>query len=191
MSGTAGRIFAIVGPSGAGKDTLMRAVQAARPEVVLAQRSITRPLTKDSEAYASLSQSAFEAKQQRGGFALSWQAHGLSYGIPSSVFDALHNGQTVFFNGSRAMLSEAARVFPDLHVLNVTASNAVLAERLRARGRESEAEITRRLKRARMPLPSGLRVTQVVNSGALADAVATVLAVLDQAAPQANSGSAA
>ncbi len=44
----------------------------------------------------------------------------------------------MIFNGSRAALPEAARVFPDLRVILVTAPEIVLAARLAARGRESK-----------------------------------------------------
>ena len=38
-----GRLFAIVGPSGAGKDTLIQGALAARPGLSVVRRVITRP----------------------------------------------------------------------------------------------------------------------------------------------------
>ena len=42
---TKGQIFAVVGPSGAGKDTLMAAAARARPDLHIVRRVITRPAT--------------------------------------------------------------------------------------------------------------------------------------------------
>lgn len=170
--------FAVVGPSGVGKDTVMEAVRAADPTVVLVRRVITRPAEAGGEAFDSVDRATFETMKAGGLFALDWEAHGLAYGIPASIHDDLNAGRPVLFNGSRAMLSEAARVFPGLRVLSITAQDNVLASRLRARGRETEAEIAQRLERARLPLPSGLRVTVIDNSGALDHAVDAVRAAL-------------
>jgi ribose 1,5-bisphosphokinase len=176
-----GRIFAVVGPSGVGKDTLMHAARDRVPGVVLVRRVITRPSEAGGEDFEGVSEAEFSERLARAEFALHWQAHGLSYGIPASVREALQQDQTVLFNGSRAMLHEAAQVFDDLRVLHITASDEVLAERLKARGRETEADITRRLERARLPLPEGLNVIRIDNSGALEDAIARIQAALGPA----------
>lgn len=175
-----GRIFAVVGPSGAGKDTLLAAAKAALPDIHLARRVITRPHDAGGEAFDGITEAEFAWRQAQGAFALHWRAHGLSYGIPAEITDILDAGGTVLFNGSRAMLPEAARVFPGLRVIHVTASDSVLAERLAARGREDRADIARRLARARMPLPDGLDIVEIENSGPLDQ---TVAALCDLLAP--------
>lgn len=168
-------IFAIVGPSGVGKDTLMEAVAARLPEVHLVRRVITRPAAAGGENFEGVSEAEFARRLARGDFALHWQAHGLSYGIPATVRDRLAAGETILFNGSRAMLAEAARVFPELTVVHVAALREVLAQRLRERGRETAQEIEKRLDRARMPLPEGLNTIEIDNSGALDEAVAALV----------------
>lgn len=171
-----GRIFAIVGPSGAGKDTLMAAARARRPSLHLARRVITRPETAGGEPFEGVTEAEFARRVANGAFALHWGAHGLRYGIPA---DALDTRADVLFNASRSALAEAARVFPGLVVLNVTASPEVLAQRLAARGRETPAQIAARLARADRPLPPGLRVIEIDNSGRIEEATDALLAALD------------
>lgn len=173
-----GRIFAVVGPSGAGKDTLMAAARAARPDLCLVRRVITRPEAAGGEPFEGVTAAEFARRKAAGGFALDWQAHGLSYGIPASVRGDLAAGRTVLFNGSRRMLDDAAGVFPGLVVLHVTAAPDILAERLAARGRETAADIAGRLARGTDPFPAGLPVLEIRNDGALDTAVAAFLDAL-------------
>jgi ribose 1,5-bisphosphokinase len=173
-----GRVVAVVGPSGAGKDTLIAAAQAARRDLHVVRRVITRAEEAGGEPYEGVTEADFAARQYRGAFALTWQAHGLHYGIPASAMDAIAEGRDVIFNGSRAMLAEAWEVFPNLAVILVTAPVGVLAERLARRGRETPAEIAARLTRQLYEVPPGIPVRVVENGGRLEDAVAAFLAAL-------------
>lgn len=174
-----GRLIGVVGPSGVGKDTVMQAVAAARPAVHLVRRVITRPSDAGGEAFDGVTQDDFARRVVQGDFALHWQAHGLRYGIPRGIGDALQAGDLALVNLSRAVLREAQARFADFTVLSLTATPEVLARRLTGRGRESADEIARRLARADYALPGGLtRVVTIDNSGALADTVDAVLAAL-------------
>lgn len=177
--GTApGRLIAVVGPSGVGKDSLMEALCAKRPDLVRVRRVVTRAPEAGGEDFEAISPALFAARAAGGDFALHWQAHGLSYGIPREVHQTLARGQDALANLSRAMLGQAARVFPGLHVLHVTARPEVLAARLAGRGREGRAEIARRLARPAPAFPAGLTVTEIDNSGPLERAVDAALSAL-------------
>ncbi len=103
------RIFAVVGPSGAGKDTLIAGALARRPDLRLVRRVITRPAAAGGEDFDGVTEAEFTARLKRGDFALHWQAHGLRYGIPA---DQVTGPGTVVFNGSRAALPAALAALP-------------------------------------------------------------------------------
>ncbi len=171
----AGRFIAVVGPSGVGKDSVMRALATRDPRFVLARRVITRPAEAGGEDHIAATPGHFAALDRSGGFALSWQAHGLSYGIPVIVDQQLALGNDVLANLSRSVLTAARDRFDRFMVLSLTAPAEVLAQRLAARGRESAAEIAARLRRTPSDLPPGLQVVTVDNSGPLQQTVAGIL----------------
>lgn len=175
---TGSRAFAVVGPSGAGKDTLIAAARAARPDICVIRRVITRPEALGGEDFEGISPTDFDARRAAGNFALDWQAHGLRYGLPVSAAEAQAAGRDILFNASRAALPLAAQRFAPLVVVLVTAPVAVLAERLAARGREDRADIAARLERAGFALPDGLEVRTVENDGPLAVGLVRFLAAL-------------
>jgi len=165
----------VVGPSGAGKDTLLEAVRrelAGDARVRFVRRVITRPATAGGEDHESVSDTAFCARD----FALQWQAHGLRYGIPADIAGDLARGVTVVANVSRTVIAEAAERFP-VRVIEVTAPPDVLAARLSLRGRETAADAAERLSRS-VALPAGVPVHTVVNDGTVEQGAQRFLAAL-------------
>ena len=73
-----GRLFVVVGPSGAGKDTLLAGAVAAEPRLHWARRVITRPSSAGGEPFEGVDETEFAARLGRGEFALHWQ--GRPYG---------------------------------------------------------------------------------------------------------------
>ncbi|WP_127103851.1 phosphonate metabolism protein/1,5-bisphosphokinase (PRPP-forming) PhnN [Pararhodobacter zhoushanensis] len=172
-----GRLFAVVGPSGAGKDTLLAGVCGGTgPHWV--RRVITRPSAAGGEPFEGVDAVEFDRREAEGAFALTWRAHGLAYGIPAAELAPLEAGRDVVFNGSRAALEQAAAAFPALQVIVVTAPVAVLATRLAGRGRESAAQIAERLARDVAPLPPHLPVIEIVNDTTPAAGIARLKAAL-------------
>jgi len=180
-------LVGVVGPSGAGKDTLMGLARArldGDARFVFVQRAITRPAEAGGEDHRAMSAPDFAAAQDNGGFALWWRAHGLSYGIPRAIEDDLAAGRVVVANLSRGVLAEAAGRYR-LRVLVITAPLDVLAARLAARGREDAADIAARLARE-ASLPDGLDVATVMNDATRDEGAARVVAALIRAAEDAR-----
>jgi ribose 1,5-bisphosphokinase len=173
-----GRLIAVVGPSGVGKDSVMAGLIAARPGLSAIRRAITRPPEAGGEDYDPLSPEDFAALKAAGNFALTWGAHGLFYAIPRATLAPLEQGHDLLANLSRNVLTEAAETVPRLAVLHITASPATLAARLTSRGRETESDIAARLSRQTDPLPPGLDIVTVSNDGPLSQTVATALSAL-------------
>jgi len=172
-----GRLIAVVGPSGVGKDSLIAGLAQARPDLHVVRRAITRAGDLGGEPYEAVSEDEFERRRAAGAFCLNWGAHGLLYGIPVGTLDELKRGDAVV-NLSRGVLGQAKEVAPKLVVLHVTADPAILAQRLAARSRESAEGIAKRLNRTAAPLPADVETVEIDNSGRLETAVARALAVL-------------
>ncbi len=173
MSG--GRLIAVVGPSGVGKDSVMAGLVAARPALMVARRVITRDAALGGEDFDPVDEATFHRAVAAGAFALHWGAHGLYYGIPVQVADNVVAGQEVLANLSRGVLDAARARFAAVTVLHLTAQPETLATRLSGRGRESGEAIAARL--ARVVPPAGPLV-EVSNDGPLEATVAAALAGL-------------
>jgi ribose 1,5-bisphosphokinase len=164
---TPGTLVLVVGPSGAGKDTLLTLARhrlAGDPRFVFPRRCVTRPAGGD-EDHDTLDPAAFADAAADGRFLLHWQAHGLSYGVPASAAGDLARGCTVAVNASRAVVAEALPRFPRLAVAYITAPPEVLAQRLSARSREQASDAAARLARAGPKLPEAAPVTVIMNDG--------------------------
>jgi phosphonate metabolism protein PhnN/1,5-bisphosphokinase (PRPP-forming) len=145
------------------------------PPLRLVRRVITRPTEAGGEDFEGVTPEDFTHRRARGDFALTWEAHGLSYGIPR---DQIAGPGDVIFNGSRAALPAAIRVFPGLRIILVTAPDLILATRLAARGRETARDIRDRLSRAAFEMPEGIGFQTVVNDASPEVGAARLLAAL-------------
>lgn len=181
-----GLLVLVVGPSGVGKDTVIEAVRdalAGDPMVVFPRREITRPAAAGGEDHIAVDIETFRARRAAGAYALSWEAHGLGYGVPAAIQRDLADGRTAIVNVSRGVLEEARQTLSPVQVLSLVVPAAVLRARLTERGRESEADIDRRIARAGAFEVSGPDVVTIVNDGPVAAAAARVIQAIGVPAP--------
>ncbi|WP_191991890.1 phosphonate metabolism protein/1,5-bisphosphokinase (PRPP-forming) PhnN [Methylobacterium mesophilicum] len=144
-----GCLVLVVGPSGAGKDTLIRLARAALaddPRYVFPRRLVTRPPSAD-EDNAEIDEAAFAAGHAAGRFTLSWRAHGLGYALPAEAGVLAARGHVVVCNVSRRVVAQARAAIPRVSVVEITAPAEILARRLEARGRAEDGDLAARLAR--------------------------------------------
>jgi len=184
-----GLFVAIVGPSGAGKDALIRGLAERLGEsdgVFYVRRIVTR-CADAFEDHDTLAEEGFAAAQAEGRFALAWSAHGLHYGVPREIEAQLAAGGAVVCNVSRAMVAEVRRLYRPSLIVLVSARPETLAVRLAARGREDGASLRQRLARSAVAEVAFEPDATIDNDGALDEAVARlhdlVVGALRSAAP--------
>jgi len=145
-----GRLILVVGPSGAGKDTLLGLARAACADdgsIVFPRRAVTREASsfEDNE---QLSLDAFRQARGQGDFAVDWEAHGHCYALSRAIDDDIRARRTVVANVSRTVIEALRRAYTDVVVILITAPAEILAERLAARARSSDGRLADRLGRA-------------------------------------------
>lgn len=176
-----GRLFYFVGPSGAGKDTLLQWVRQRIGDnagTVFARRTITRQ-AHASELHEAVSEDKFWKLASAGHFAMAWQANGLCYGIRRGIEAELMAGRDVFVNGSREYVPQLQLLFPHARVIWIEADLSQIRARLQNRQRETGAALLRRLERAsQFPPPDTHRVFRIENSGPIDIAGARLMNVL-------------
>ncbi len=177
--GEPARLFYLVGPSGAGKDSLIEYARArlSGSAVEFARRYITRPVETGGEYHYALNPDEFQARSLRGAFAMQWKSHGQYYGIGKEIDRWLAQGKDVVVNGSREYLDEARVLYPELILIWVRASTVTLRKRLAERGREGGAAIEQRLARATQFTPTPDAIV-IENNASLGDAGELLMRVL-------------
>ncbi|CAD5108581.1 phosphonate metabolism protein/1,5-bisphosphokinase (PRPP-forming) PhnN [Zestomonas carbonaria] len=175
-----GRLIYLMGPSGAGKDSVLTAAR----EVLLAQgcRIVRRVITRSAEASGedalAVGEARFDELERQGAFAMSWRANGLAYGIPAEIDDWLGSGWDVLVNGSRDYWPQARQRYPRILGVMLHVAPEELRRRLLARGRETLAEIEARLARNGQLQAYAGSILALDNSGPLSRTVEELLVLL-------------
>ncbi|WP_407155745.1 phosphonate metabolism protein/1,5-bisphosphokinase (PRPP-forming) PhnN [Bradyrhizobium sp. STM 3557] len=144
-----GRLVLVVGPSGAGKDTLInlaRAECAGDPDIVFPRRVVTRSASafEDNE---EIDAAGFRQALADGCFALHWEAHGHSYALPRAIDEDIRAGRAVVVNVSRAVIDALRQRYENVVVVAVSAPPEILATRLATRKRGTDVDVGERLQR--------------------------------------------
>jgi phosphonate metabolism protein PhnN/1,5-bisphosphokinase (PRPP-forming) len=165
------RLIVVVGPSGAGKDTLLKRWRerlGPQAPVHFVQRLITRPADPLGEAHEPVTHEQLAALRHAGALAFEWQAHGLAYAVRREALQPLAQGAWLVLNGSREHLAVLRAQAPGCRVVEVTAPPELLRHRLQARAREADAAVRQRLQRAAPPVQADLTL---INDGHPAECV--------------------
>jgi ribose 1,5-bisphosphokinase len=177
-----GRLVVVVGPSGAGKDTLLALARdrfCSDRHIVFPRRIVTREPSA-AEDNEGISETDFAAAVAAGGFAFWWDAHGLKYALGAAIDDDIRAGKAVVCNVSRTIVVELRRRYANVRVVLVTAPADILAARLTARGRTTDGAIGARLGRT-TPSQEYLSPELVIeNVGDLQSGAAKLIAAIDR-----------
>ncbi len=175
-----GRIAYVMGPSGAGKDTLLRMArdQLAGTRIAFAHRYITRPPSPGDEEFVPLAPAEFAARRAASFFAMDWKVRGVRYGIGIEIETWQCAGWLVVVSGSREHFNAALRGRSDINPILITARPEILARRLAARGRDDAEAVAVRLARAIVPAASVHPLTTIDNSGGVQDSAVRLIAAL-------------
>lgn len=146
----AGGFVFVVGPSGAGKDSLIsyaRGALAQNDAVIFPRRIVTRP-SSEFEDHDSVDEAAYAAGEAANAYTLSWRAHGLGYAIPKLALEDVRAGRIAVCNISRRVVPWSRIHLPNVAVVEITAPKEVLAARLAGRARLEDGDLNQRLTRS-------------------------------------------
>jgi ribose 1,5-bisphosphokinase len=147
-----GTLFLVVGNSGSGKDSIIKALLERYPSdlksIRLTQRYITRP-PSENEENISISPEVFREMSKQGKFALEWHIYGLDYGVPIEIDSWLKKGHPVLVNVSRTIVKEAYEIYRNLKIIFIEVPFEITLTRLKARARESGKRLEERIERAK------------------------------------------
>jgi len=171
-------------PSGGGKTTIAKALLARRQDIGYSVSCTTRaPRAGEANGkdYYFLREQEFIARRANGDFAESAQVHGLWYGtLRSEVEKVLGSGKHVILDIDVQGAAQFRRAFPQaVLVFVLPPSGESLLERLRERGTENAAQLTRRLQSAIAELKAVPEYQYVVINDELERAVQRVAGIID------------
>ena len=173
-----GLLFLIVGNSGSGKDTLIRAIVERYPsdhkQIFTPKRYITRP-PSETEENISTTREEFQKLANTGKFAFEWHIYGLSYGVSAIIDDWLYSGHPVIINVSRKIIQDARAKYNNVKVIFIDVPLEISIKRLNDRGRETGNQLNERIERARTHQTYEAADFILDNSGVLENAVDDLL----------------
>jgi ribose 1,5-bisphosphokinase len=147
------RLLYFVGPSGAGKDTLincLRETPSLSSKIFFVKRQVDRPIHDSSALDVYLSPEGFAKALEHNELAMYWQANNHQYGILASDLSDARQLPVTIINGSRAYAAKLEQSFPGARVVLITADQSIIEKRLLDRNRENSVQIQSRLERSRL-----------------------------------------
>ena len=179
-----GCLFVLSGPSGSGKDTILKEYLAGHPEVKFSISSITRPMRpgeQEGDKYHFIPREEFERLIGQGEMLEYAEYCGNYYGTPRRPIEQwLEQGFTVLVEVDvqgadqiHALMPEAVRLFV------MPPSMEVLRRRLLGRKTESDEVARARLREAAREIARAKEYDYIVINDVLEDAVASMTGIIE------------
>ncbi|MGF1460215.1 MAG: guanylate kinase [Leptolyngbyaceae cyanobacterium] len=169
VSSQAGKLVVLTGPSGVGKGTLLRRLTERHSHLYLSTSATTRPPREgevDGADNYFVTRTIFE-RMIKAGELLEWaEFAGNYYGTPRQPVEMqIHRGRKVILEIELKGARQVAKSYPEaLKIFIAPPTPEELERRIRDRGQDDEAAITRRLARAREELAAANEFdVQIIN----------------------------
>lgn len=178
-----GRLFIVSGPSGSGKDTVLKEIFKCCPEIEFSISSITRPMREgevEGEKYNFISRERFEEMLENDELLEHNVFVGNYYGTPKApVQKAIDEGRDMIIEVDVNGAFQIKEKLPDsVSIFIMPPSLEVLRERLSGRGTEKAEIIEKRMAEALWEIARAVEYDYIVVNDALEDAVRDAVLVI-------------
>lgn len=178
-----GRLIIVSGPSGSGKDTILKKVFARLPDIKFSISSITRSMREgevEGEKYNFVSREYFE-DMIKNGMLLEYNNYiGNYYGTPRGPIDEVikNGGEIIIEVDVNGAANIKKLVDSALSVFIMPPSVAVLRERLTSRGTDSDEVVNKRMQAALEEIACAKNYDYVVVNDDLQQAVEDFITII-------------
>ncbi|SRR5690606_8323557 len=186
MSSYPGNIFMVVAPSGAGKSSLVNALLAQDPDIILSISCTTRaprPGEVQAQHYRFVTEDEFMRMRDSGAL-LEWaEVHGNYYGTPRDrIEEAVAEGRDVLLEIDWQGARQIKKCFPDaIGIFILPPSIEALEARLRNRGQDAPHVIAKRLLAAGGEMSHASECQYVIINQEFSDALAQLAQIVSAA----------
>lgn len=178
-----GRLLIVSGPSGSGKDTILKKVLSRMPEIKFSISSITRPMREgevEGEKYNFVSREYFEEMIKNDALLEYNNYIGNYYGTPKApIDDVIENGGEIIIEVDvNGQANIKKRVDSALSIFIMPPSFEVLKARLSGRGTDSDEVIERRMQEALNEIACAKNYDYIVVNDDLEEAVEDFISII-------------